>query len=290
MDLHHVFCLAPHLAKGGTSNNFINSKVEKIFQILSVAAWKRNHPTAKVRMYADSAGAKWLKINGLDALYDEINTQILDAMPKKIHHAVFWAAGKIYAYQDAIRKVEQPIFMDIDAILWENVENLGLTGDIVAAHWENFSVFDGFKANDLQTPHDYQFPNWASILQNAPFRHLNASFLWFRNVELTNAYLFESKRFIESNPASNAAILPNWVYMCFAEQALLADTALFFNKKIETLGDLDAAALNARFSHLWGAKKMILQDKSYENALFDRCLEILKQHYLFFCKHIENFH
>jgi hypothetical protein len=170
MDLHHVFCLAPHLAKGGTSNNFINSKVEKIFQILSVAAWKQNHPTAKVRMY------------------------------------------------------------------------------------------------------------------------LNASFLWFRNVELTNAYLFESKRFIESNPASNAAILPNWVYMCFAEQALLADTALFFNKKIETLGDLDSAALNARFSHLWGAKKMILQDKSYENALFDRCLEILKQHYLFFCKHIENFH
>jgi hypothetical protein len=233
-------------------------------------------------MYADSAGAKWLKINGLESLYDEIDTQALDAMPKNINHAVFWAAGKIYAYQAAIHKEDTPIFMDTDAILWEKLDHLGFTGDLVAAHWESFSVFEGFNMHHLHTPKDYQFPKWASILQNKPLRHLNASFLWFKNKALINMYLFESKRFMTSNPAFNANTLPNWVYMCFAEQVLLADTALFLNKKMETLGDLDSEALNARFSHLWGAKKMILQNKSYENALFEKCLAILRERYLGF--------
>lgn len=280
MNIHHVFSLAPHLAKGGTTTDFTNSAVEKIFQILSVAAWKQQHPTAKARLYADSAGAKWLKINGLESLYDEINTQTLDAMPLSIHHTVFWAAGKIYAYQDAIRHQNEPIFMDTDAILWENVDALGFSGDIIAAHWESYSIFDGFNANSLQTPKGYSFPNWASILQPAPLRQLNASFLWFKNKTLADLYIWESKRFMEQNPALNAATLPNWAYMCFAEQVLLADAAFYLNQTIQTLGDLKDESLHHRFSHLWGAKKAIRQNKSYAEELFNHCITLLERDYV----------
>jgi hypothetical protein len=170
--------------------------------------------------------------------------------------------------------------MDTDAILWEKVDSFCFSGDLVAAHWENFSVFEGFNANHLQTPNGYSFPHWASILRPAPFRHLNASFLWFKNKALADVYLWESKRFMEKNPALNAATLPNWVYMCFAEQVLLADAALYRNQKIETLGDLKDKSLNLRFSHLWGAKKAIRQNKSYAEELFNHCITLLERDYV----------
>jgi hypothetical protein len=281
MNIHHVFSLAPHLAKGGDYCNYRNSTTEKLVQIISIAAWKRHHPNAKATIYADTAAAKWLEINGLHSIYDVINTHALDNMPP-IDHGSFWAAGKIYAYEAAVRQQEEPIFIDTDAVLWDNIQNWGATGDLVVAHWEKYQPAESFQLHNLDTPSDYQYPAWTTLLQQGHCPQINASFLWFKNAELTNLYLAESKRFMENNRIRNLKQLPHWAHMCFAEQVLLADAARALSKTITVLGDLYTAHLEQRFSHLWGIKTQLRDDVVFQAAFETKCREIILRDYLLF--------
>jgi hypothetical protein len=281
MNIHHVFSLAPHLAKGGDYRNYRNSTTEKLVQLISIAAWKRHHPNAKAIIYADTAAAKWLEINQLHSFYDEVNTHALDQMPA-IDHLSFWAAGKIYAYEAALRREPQPIFIDTDAVLWNNLQDWNLTEDLVVAHWEKYQPAEDFQLRQLDTPKDYQYPAWTTLLQQGQCPQINASFLWFRNATLTHLYLEEAKRFMEHNPIRNAARLPHWAHMCFAEQVLLADAARALSKKIAVLGDLYTSNLEQRFSHLWGIKTQLREDVLFQAAFETKCSEIILRDYPLF--------
>jgi hypothetical protein len=275
--VHHVLSLSPHIAKGGNWYNYPTGKIELMTQLLSVLVWKKNNPQDCFKLYADTAGAKFLEKNGLICIYDEINTDALNDM-SNINPVAFWAAGKIFAYDHAIRTNDQPIFIDTDAILWCPLDEFGFTGDVVAAHWESCFAEWYFEGN-LNVPKGYNYPKFAEILKSKRFTQLNASFLWLKDAELTDMYLFEAFRFMKNNHVSNAFHLPNFAHMCYAEQVLLADVALHLNKKIETLGNNNSDYLGQRFTHLWGEKAVLRTENKRNNDSLAFCCGMIAREF-----------
>jgi hypothetical protein len=238
-------------------------------QILSVAVFKANHPRAHFKLYADSAGFAFLQRIGLDRLYDSIDTKTLDSMPS-INHVKFWAGSKIFAYQDALNKVENPIFIDIDAILWQPLDNFQFKSDIVAAHYET-----------------YNLPNWRQLFQNGacddasellksqPYQ-LNASFLWFRNSKKHSVYCGKSIHYMLAHPQDTD--LPIWAAMCYAEQVLLLDCCNKWALSVNTLGSMNDPLFTQYWTHLWAQKALFRSDEKADAQEANKILNVIQKY------------
>jgi hypothetical protein len=272
MQIHHVFCLAPHIASGKTVNLFHFSDTEKRVQILSVAVFKQNHPNTTFKLYADSVGFAFLESIGLTKLYDSVNTSVLDSMPQSFNHAKFWAGSKIFAYQDALKTVQNPIFIDIDAILWRALNTFSFAGDVIAAHYEAYNLNHSmrlFPNNDCDAA--------STLFQKQPFQ-LNASFLWFRrNPSVWLAYCEKAIRYMVNHP--EPVDLPIWAAMCYAEQVLLLDHAGQSLMLTEALGKMDDPQFTKYYTHLWAMKGILRTDAIKDITEARNCDSVIRKYF-----------
>jgi hypothetical protein len=273
MQIHHIFCLAPHISRGGTVENFNFSKVERMVQILSVASFKSHYPDAHFNLYADSYGLAFLQTIGLHTIYDSIDTLVLDNMPQ-INHQKFWAGSKIFAYADALEKVENCLFIDIDAILWLPLENFNFEkkSALVAAHYEPYNLSAPLRLFDNGR---WEWDEPSNLFANQPFQ-LNASFLWFRGKRgIWLEYCGRAIHYMVNNPKSND--LPIWAAMCFAEQLLLLDHADKRGVMVETLGKMNDPNFSQYWTHLWAQKGLFRNDDVEDAREARNCLSVIQK-------------
>lgn len=286
---HHVLCLKPFLQRNGFNVKYSMSDPETLVMILSVLVWKKNNG-GKFKLYADTPAVEYLRSVGLLALYDEVDTKVLDNMPA-LNNDAFWAAGKIYAYKDAVKKEKDPCFIDMDAILWTPVKELkDGNAALIAAHWENFDCPEYNRA-ELNVPKGFRYPKWSSIYSTPhKIKMLNAAFLQFKDKELANLYFEEAIRFMVGNKVDKAHTVPHWLHICYAEQIVLADAALHLKKKVFVLGDYSDKfnPIHKHFTHIWGAKNLIVADKMLYDIIVSAKLAQIKREFNAWYKIAEN--
>jgi hypothetical protein len=268
MQIYHVFCLAPHLARGGNISNFNFTRVEKLIQILSVAVFKKNHPQARFQLYADSPGLAYLQTIGFQYLYDGIDTAALDRMPP-INHLKYWAGSKLFAYKDALTHSPNPIFIDLDAVLWCPLESFHFHGDLVAAHYEPYNLPTSGKV--------LVCPSVRELSKVQPFQ-LNASFVWFRNPKSYGMdYCERAIQYMLANPADTD--LPVWAAMCFAEQMMLLEVCNQNKASVATLGQMEDPHFTQYWTHLWAQKSLFRNSETTDWEEAQKIMKVIQIQY-----------
>lgn len=186
--------------------------------ILSVLQWKRLNGV--IKLYTDSIALSRYKEWGILDLWDEVDTRTLEQIDQDaINPAVFWAAGKIYAYA---QEQEPFFFFDHDLIVWRKLDAYVSEADVCFTHWEESGNSPWYKElRELRCPPDYRFdPDWEGHPQRLS---VNTSSVYFNHMGLKEVYVREALRFMKGNripdpPLVGTGAAPEAVFM---EQSLL---------------------------------------------------------------------
>ena len=206
-----------HVFKGVSEKSY--SEHVLMIQILSALEWKKNGP---IHLYTTQKDLQFFKRIGMDSLYDNIDTTVLE-QPDSIHWAHFGAATKMKVL-DSIQ--EFPVaFIDNDLIYREKLDESVLNHDITYLHdegrfWRNYPDMDL-----LGKRKDYQFPDIPELNTCNP---INVGFFIMNNKELKERYCKLVIDYMEGNTGlsktvkwANSDLRKFWKPL-FAEQRLLS--------------------------------------------------------------------
>jgi diadenosine tetraphosphatase ApaH/serine/threonine PP2A family protein phosphatase len=191
-----------------------------LYTILSILRWKQfNGP---IKLYTDTIGLQFYKSIGIDKLYDEINTEILDNYTE-IDAAHFWTSGKIHCLQF---ETEPFTFLDQDFIVRGKIPSHST--DIAIGHWEiprgyyyfTREQFDR-EVSHYKLPDDYNPNAWIP----------NTSFMQINNIEVIKNYVEEHKKMVSTNED-----VPEWFWL-LTDQGVLGHTIRHFNYSVDSLTD-----------------------------------------------------
>lgn len=117
-------------------NNKLDWEMEiLIVNLLSALTWKNFH--GPIKMFCNKEYYEILKKYGIDTLYDEINTELLDNKPNDIDYVQYWAFGKLWVIKHL--KNESP-FTLVDTDLWLLGKlQMNKNSDVQMYHLENYS-------------------------------------------------------------------------------------------------------------------------------------------------------
>jgi len=229
---------------------------ELVTLFLSVLEWNRyNGPinlvcNAYFKDYADSIG--------LSDLYNEI--KVIE-VPASVNQEVFWAAIKIYAYD------QYPIgttFIDIDATIRTSVsEYIKPETKILVAHFDDAKG----ELDNLVFPKDFSHPEW--LRKTYTFEGLNMCLVCFLDEQLRGAYLKTAREFMENNQALPSENYSNYGMMIFAEQCVIHDLCKHFKTEPTYVMPVFPVS-NGPMSHLWQAKHVFKQIESEKNHYMER--------------------
>lgn len=237
--------------------NFKLADYELLTLIVSALVYRRyNGP---MHLYTDVRGFAYICRNGLTSLYDHIHT-CLDEIPKEINPKIFWAGGKIFAYQ---RCQTPAISIDLDAIIWKKLPNLNQ--DAVALHPEPVSW--GAYINTERFAKDYNFPrnewNWRIPAGNVGVLLFNDDKLKDFYTKTAIDFMLEASKRGRPNPAYSGLFgsgVETYIdEMVFAEQRLLTMCADKIYRQVDFFTDFDTnkdhIEPNGLITHLWNSKR-----------------------------------
>jgi hypothetical protein len=247
-----------------------------MIQAISAYQWKKVN--GKVKLYTTKKDLEFFQEMGMDKLYDEIDTEVLE---KEIE--VFWPhfypASKIVVL-NSLSKTDFPAaFIDTDLIYSEKVE---LDEGVSLAYLHDEALFN-MNYPPLQLlgkREDYEFPDFPELRFSNP---VNVGFVIFNDSEFAKEFSSLSLKYMRRNYKNSAHVdwakenLRTFWKSLFAEQRLLG--AFAEHKKIKTqqlfpytyLGDIGAwksktsssivktEVMNMQklsFFHLWGEKDL----------------------------------
>jgi diadenosine tetraphosphatase ApaH/serine/threonine PP2A family protein phosphatase len=191
-----------------------------LYTVLSVLRWKQfNGP---IKLYTDTIGLQFYQSIGVDKLYDEINTEILDNYTE-IDAAHFWTSGKIHCLQF---ETEPFTFLDQDFIVRGKIPSHPT--DLAVGHWEiprGYYYFTREQFNrevsHYKLPDDYNPNAWIP----------NTSFMQVNNIEVIKNYVEEHKKMVSTNQE-----VPEWFWL-LTDQGVLGHTIRHFNYSVDSLTD-----------------------------------------------------
>jgi hypothetical protein len=200
-----------HAATGKRRRRYELDDVHLLTTVLSALSWRRFH--GPLWLYTDRAGADCYERLGLIDLYRRVDDQVLAAIdPRSIDPDVYFAAGKLFAYQAAPLPFVQ---VDTDLVLRRPLPALEKT-DVLFAHWEVGSrrVYPG--RNSVPRPPGFGFPrDWKWSMHV-----MNCAILGLADETHRRSYTDLAIRYMTDNPPP--ATMDSVVPMVFAEQRILA--------------------------------------------------------------------
>lgn len=258
MDAFHSFWSKPNCFRN--EGKIRISDYELLTMMLSALKWKEVN--GSIKMITDSAGAEYLKGNGLDGLWDEMDTG-LDRVDTGIDPVLFWAAGKLYA----LKSMACPcVMLDTDLIIWKDISDK-LSCDVVAAHSEELepSVYPDVGCFSMKE--GYQFPpGWDYNVKAA-----NTAFLYIKDSRFRDYYVDCAEQFMGNVAGEDFTPI---TAMCFAEQRVLPMCAGEKGLQMGYLLELKSAGRQDFVTHVWGHKRVL------ENSYADRkefCIRCIKR-------------
>ncbi len=201
-------------------DSYTQPEYQIFYTILSILRWKQfNGP---IKLYTDTIGLQFYKSLGIDKLYDEINTEVLDNYTE-IDAAHFWTSGKIHCLQF---ETEPFTFLDQDFIVRGKIPNYNT--DLAIGHWEiprGYYYFTREQFNrevsHYKLPDDYNPNAWIP----------NTSFMQINNIEVIKNYVEEHKKMVSTNQE-----VPEWFWL-LTDQGVLGHTIRHFNYSVDSLTD-----------------------------------------------------
>ena len=201
-------------------DSYTQPEYQILYTILSILRWKQfNGP---IKLYTDTIGLQFYQSLGIDKLYDEINTEVLDNYTE-IDAAHFWTSGKIHCLQF---ETEPFTFLDQDFIVRGKIPNYNT--DLAIGHWEiprgyyyfTREQFDR-EVSHYKLPDDYNPNAWIP----------NTSFMQINNIEVIKNYVEEHKKMVSTNQE-----VPEWFWL-LTDQGVLGHTIRHFNYSVDSLTD-----------------------------------------------------
>lgn len=269
MKAYHIFSTMPTFCKHVDMN--IEDKVENLLEgfndlsimslILSINKWKDHNGV--IELVTDEVGYKLFQRLGIIHLWDSVDTEIMKSLPSDINHSTYWAYSKIYA----LSKLKPPFFiMDLDFIVWENIEHLYKDLNFISTHREELHQFYPCKEYFGDRQWDDKL-DWEAL-------PINTALTFWNDQELIDEYYKQSTQFIlDHNDIEHHFCIP----MVFAEQRILPMVMQYMNKEVHTFLDLDYSKMadgseQKYFTHIWGLKYTSDNDlrEKLGNRLFKR--------------------
>ena len=189
-------------------------RLEKLLLAVSVQQWRTLH--GRTLLYCDSPYARILDGAGMLELFDEVDTETLDATDAlDIDATVFWSFGRLLA----VRAATVPfVSLDCDLVVWRSLTDVLAPGRIVVTHWESTDPSPWYPSpRELTTPPGYQWKAWMQATTDAA----NVSLLYLGDERVRDRYVTEAIRFAADNPARARPDLGVAPELLFAEQRLL---------------------------------------------------------------------
>jgi hypothetical protein len=258
-----------------------------MIQALSAYQWKKTN--GKIKLYTTQKDLEFFRELGMDKLYDEIDTEVLE---KEIE--VFWPhfypASKIVVLNSLKREDFPATFIDTDLIFNETVS---LEEGVSLAYLHDEALFNMNypPLNLLGKREDYVFPDFPELNFSNP---VNVGFVIFNDFEFAKEFSSLSLKYMRRNYKNSANVewakenLRTFWKSLFAEQRLLGAFAV--HKKVKTqqifpytyLGDIGAwksktssaivksEVMNTHklpFFHLWGEKDLYESPENFHLKL-----------------------
>jgi len=107
------------------------SPLEGLLLAVSVLQWRELH--GRALLYCDSAYANYLQRGGLLGLFDDVDTDEIDASHAlDLNPGTFWSLARLLA----LRASRPPfVALDCDLIVWRDLTNVFDPARIVVTHW-----------------------------------------------------------------------------------------------------------------------------------------------------------
>ena len=247
MNAYHIIDTSPKVSLG---DSYLPYDFDILCQIISALSWQRHN--GKIGLVADENAINAL--GKLTKIYDKVLP-----LPEMngIDNIAFWAGGKIFALGELTAPCA---VIDTDFIVWEH---LALKDGVTVAHREPINPFvypnfDAFKMDD-----GYEFnPKW-----NWAEEPCNTAFMYFSDNDFKNYYVEQSKEFMKNAHNCDSVL----TYMVFAEQRMLAMCAKEQGVAVNALMDYEHLGEDKRFTHLWGYKQVLKENKTEHDAFCKRC-------------------
>jgi len=260
--------------------------------LLSALSWKNFH--GPIKLFCNTEYKQALSYWGIDTIYDEINTDLLDNKPQDIDYKQYWAFGKLLVIEHLKDSVP---FTMIDTDLWINEKlNLNRNLDVIAYHKENFSID---YHNNTYPDFDFLIPDSIKKINlDKSILPTNCALLHINNLNFISEWIDLSKQIAKYNKEIEIPNKNGSSKMCFVEQRLLPMILKKNGLKYETFIDhiyqshlseaQDGSEWLPRFEnstndllskfnsikHVWGLKKFFhYPDIKY--AVMGACLEVL---------------
>jgi hypothetical protein len=238
----HTLCTKPYF-KNNPHKEYDMQDYEILTMILSALMWRKNN--GPITLYGDDRAIDFVCKKGFDQVYDGGIEQI--NVPDEINPKVFWAAGKLFA----LRQAQMPqVMVDLDLIIWKNIEDYVRDSDICAIHREGLmpDIYPGKDFFNMKP--EYKFnPGWD--WNEFP---VNTCMLYLRDEQFKKYYVDSAIDFMENCVETEE----NLCHMVFAEQRLLAMCGRLKGQRISSFFPLAVQIENQDiFTHLWGYKNIL---------------------------------
>lgn len=257
------------------NKEFFMQDFELLTMILSVLEWRKHN--GPVKLVADDIALDFIRQKKLLGIFDDGYERLI--VDEDIDAEVFWAAGKLFALK---QMQEECAMVDLDLIVWKNLEEAMKASDIFVIHREDITE-DIYPGKDYFTMADnYRYPegfSWEA-------KPCNTALLYIKDIEFKNLYVDEAIKFMKACKVEKDNLKP----MVFAEQRMLAGLAEGENKDISSAYPLAVdIGLQDVYTHVWGHKNILRFNYTERTQFCVKCLKRIKKEFPKYYKMIKDF-
>lgn len=251
----HTFWTRPQFVDPGrTPSDPIELPDFEALTWLTSALEARRH--GRIRLFTDTRGLEFIRNIGLEWVYNGGVSTGLDAVPESINPAVFWAAGKMFAWASI---GEPAISLDPDAVVWQP---LVAAETVVVLHPEDPQGEDYRYQRERYGRLGFDGPEWDWAVEPG-----NTGVLMIADPGFARCYAAEAIRFMTEfseklrsrAPVTDTSGEPWNDAMIFAEQRLLSMLLRRHRVGGSALASYDSRrqhqSIDSPCLHLWGTKQ-----------------------------------
>ena len=239
----------------------VKNKFNLLVWILSVLKWKELGN--EVVLYADNKTLEDLKEFGIDTLYDEVNTDLLENsnLCDNIDFYYFWAMPKIISLYHETKELGNNVLVsDQDVVPTSDVSRLYNLANVLV--WSNKEFYENEhlypKLDCLSLPNNYCLPTWFS----GKTKPLNTGVIHFRKKEDAVEYCNEVFKYVINN--KNQKKNSKAVAMCNAEQRMIGEFLRNKRYTYATLQPANEGLFNRNAFHTHGYKNIVNNDNGVQ--------------------------
>lgn len=253
------------------TNNSHNTRVtydmlqfEVATMVLSCLNWKKyNGP---IKLYCDQYFLDYVKSLGIDWLWDEIDTEVLNNLPENINYHTFWAYPKIY-----INSLQTEPFANLDIDLYIDGPLLYDDYDVLFCNMERCD-------DKIWYPPYHKMPKFKERLKFTNFNEYaaNVGLLVVKDLGFYKEYFDVVNHFVIDNDLKPLYEARNTSLITFIEQRLLYGMLVHYDKSYRFHVDgiyssehsfWEDGCYTNKLTHLWGWKDMYRKEEYLKDKI-----------------------